>query len=160
VIGAGSGSTIKSLVRKQPEDNAYVTVIVPAVPASTLPVLLIVATDGSLTDQVPPTVPLVSGANAPSHASAIPAIGAGIGSTVAIAVVIHEVGNVYVIVVVPILMPVTTPVLALTDARAGTLLDHTPPASASPSVEVAFTHISEIPDIGAGVGLTVRFVLT
>jgi hypothetical protein len=63
-------------------------------------------------------------------------------------------------VAVPAVKPVTRPVLALTVAMAGSLLDQAPPEMVDAKVDVPFTQIScvplSVPVVGAAVTVTVR----
>ena len=63
-------------------------------------------------------------------------------------------------VAVPAVKPVTRPVLALTAAMAGSLLDQAPPEMVDAKVDVPFTQIScvplRVPAVGIAVMVTVR----
>jgi hypothetical protein len=63
-------------------------------------------------------------------------------------------------VAVPAATPVTSPVVALTVAMAGVLLDQAPPEMVDAKVDVPFTQIScvplSVPVVGAAVTVTVR----
>ena len=104
----------------------------------------------------PPLVALNSGVVADGQTVNVPTTGPTVrnGFTVTMAVAIHPVGNVYVMVDVPVNgPPVTTPVL-LTDAITNILLLHVPPP-ASVNAVVSPTHTLSVPVIADGNGLTV-----
>jgi len=68
----------------------------------------------------------------------------------------QPVGNVKVIVAMPVASPETIPEVAPTGAVSALLLLQAPPVSISVSVLDAPRHIVVIPLIGSGVGLTVK----
>src|SRR5580704_16052956 len=94
----------------------------------------------------------------PMHTLEGPDIADGNVFTVITAVVLHPVGSVYVIVVVPGATPVTIPVAEPTVAIAGLLLTHVPPP-ASVSVIVAAGHTCSVPLIAVGNGFTVTVIV-
>ena len=63
-------------------------------------------------------------------------------------------------VAVPAVKPVTSPVVALTVATAGVLLDQAPPVTVEVKVDVPLTQMSwlplRVPAVGAAVTVTVR----
>jgi hypothetical protein len=106
----------------------YVTVTTPPDTAVSSPlVVLIVAIVVSLVLHVPPGVALLYIAVLPSHIWIGPVVPTGIGFTVTGCVEAQPVESVYVIVAVPIDIPVTAPVTGSTNATPGLLLPHTPP---------------------------------
>ncbi len=72
----------------------------------------------------------------------------------------QPVGGVYVIIAVPVAIPVTTPELAETPATPGTELAQTPPETADVSETVDPTHKLELPEIAAGNACTVTTLVT
>ena len=104
--------------------------------------------------QVPPAVASVRVIVDDSHTALLPPIAAGSGLTVAVAVTIQPDGNVYEIVALPAVPPVTTPD-GLTDATPALLLDHTPPLVLWLRLVVEPEHTLSVPPIPAGVGNTV-----
>lgn len=82
-------------------------------------------------------------------------IAVGAGLTVTILVALHPADDVYVIDVVPADTPVTIPVPEPTVAIAVFTLLHVPPVVVVLNVAVAPTHITVVPLIDAGSGLTV-----
>lgn len=107
-------------------------VLVPAVTPVMVPLVLIVATDGVLLLQVPPVVVLLTVVVCPTHTCSVPAIAAGSGFTVTVAVRIHPVPSEYVIVAVAaVVLPVSTPLtvpIPSTVATVVLLLAQVPPA--------------------------------
>jgi len=85
---------------------------------------------------------------------------AGTTLTVTGYVLRQVVGNVYVIIAVPLVIPDTTPPSRVTEATAGTLLVQLPPAVALVKVILLPTHTAEEPAIGAGNGSTVSTAVT
>ena len=116
------------------------------------------ATDVSLLLQVPPGTGLESVLELPAQSVAEPAIGGSAELTVMVFVALPQ-GVAYVIVTAPLLIPVTTPE-AFTVALEGLLLLHVPPGTVLVSVMEEPTQTVLLPDMGAGVALTVTdFVL-
>jgi len=97
---------------------------------------------------------------APSQTTSVPVIGAGVGFTVTLAVVIQPVASVYVIVEVPAVAPLVTPEDAPMVATAGDPLLHVPPKDASLSVVTPPGQRVSVPVIDAGSGFTVTTVVT
>jgi hypothetical protein len=106
----------------------------------------------------PPVVASVSVADDPTQAAMLPPIATGAALTVNAAVARQPVGNVYVIVAVPGVPPVTVPDAEPMFAVVVLLLVHAPPAVASASVVVSPVHICGTPLIADGNGLTVTMV--
>ena len=94
----------------------------------------------------------------PTHTLNVPVIVVGFELTVTTVVLIQPVPSAYVMVDVPNVLPVTTPVdgsmLALP-----LLLVHVPPAGVELSVVVRPTHITGVPVIVVGFGLTVTIAV-
>ena len=99
----------------------------------------IVPTAAVLLLHVPPAVLLPSVVVWPAHTSGIPLIGPGTALTVITIVFWQPVDGVFVIVAVPLLNPVTSPVVGFTDTVASALV-HVPPAIVLARVMVAPTH--------------------
>lgn len=96
----------------------------------------------------------------PTHTGPLfEAVGDGSALTVTVVLTEQLVGRVYVITEVPAVTPVTTPVEGLTVATAGVALLQVPPGVALLNVVVALTHTLVVPEIAAGNGLTVAFVV-
>jgi hypothetical protein len=87
----------------------------------------------------------------PTHTTPVPAIATGLPLTVTMRVAAQPVGNVYDMVDVPAVMPVTVPLV--TEAPA--VLLHVPPPVASASTVVRPTHTEAVPVMAAGLGLIV-----
>ena len=124
------------------------TVLVPVA----VPVVAIVM---SLLLHVPPPVVLLSVVTDPAHKVAVPLIAAGAATTDVTRVAMQPVLRAYVILVVPVTRPLTTPVVPSIVATVVLLLLQLPPVVALASVALAPTHVPDGPVIAAGVGLTV-----
>ena len=153
VIAAGNGLITTPSNAMQPLLRVYVIIAVPAPVPVKIPVDPIPAIAVLLLLQVPEGVASESVVVAPWQIIAVPPIGAGAALEVITLVMLHPVGNVYVITDVPAFKPVTTPVLPSIDVLV-LLLVHVPPP-ASLSAAVAPTQTAEGPEIAAGVGFTV-----
>ena len=90
----------------------------------------------------------------------IPVMGGGSGLTVWVSSDLHPVGSVYVIMVVPVILPETMPEEKPMPAMAGFPLFHVPPATATESVLVRPIQATGSPMIGPGSGWTVNGVVT
>lgn len=110
-------------------------VALPADTPVTVPPLFIVAMLVLLLLQVPPAVSFASVVLLPSQTAIVPVIAPGNGSTVILDVV-EQPPLVYVIVVEPIAIPVTTPLDASIVATEVVLLAHVPPVETLLSVTV------------------------
>ena len=84
-----------------------------------------------------------------------PPIAAGEGLTVTVANALQPEPIVYDIIAVPAITPVTMPVPVPTVATPVLLLLHRPPAVTSNKATLAPSHITLVPVIAAGLGLTV-----
>ena len=111
-------------------------IVEPATPAVTKPVVgLILATDKLLEDQVPPDVVLLSVVVEPAQSAFDPPIAESAGKPLTVNEAVVEfvqpfpLVTVYVMVAVPALTPVTTPVEALTVAIAVLDVLHVPPGA-------------------------------
>ena len=125
---------------------------------ATVPVVApMVPTAGVLLLQVPPAVLLPSVVVWPAHTSGIPLIVPGTALIVITIVFWQPVAGVLVIVAVPLLSPVTSPVVGFTDTVASALA-HVPPAMLLVRVMVAPTHKLVGPPI-VGSGFTVTGVV-
>lgn len=155
VIDPGKPFTVTTVVLRHPVDESvYEIVDVPA----PMPVIIppggnIEAIEGVLVDHTPPGVASVRVWVEPTQTVVVPLIAAGVGCTVIVKVALQPVATVYATVVVPAIIPVTTPVPAFTEATPGVpIILHAPPADASVRFTVAPSHTAEGPDITAGVG--------
>jgi hypothetical protein len=117
------------------------------------------ATDEFEVDHVPPPVALVRVLVPPTQYCNTPEIVAGIAPTDTIVVRLHVVGNVYVISAVPVVMPVTTPLIEPTVATAVLPLAHVPPVVLDSVIE-APTQTGVLSDINDGSGFTVISLVT
>jgi len=131
---------------------------VPATRPFTSPMDEIVATAGLLLTHDPPGVASNNEAVKPAHILSVPVIGAVVGFTVSVVVAVQPVGMVYVMVVVPDVLPVTSPPASIV-ATGGLLLAHVPPVSTSLSDDVAPIHTFRLPAIACGDGLIVSTVV-
>lgn len=155
-IAAGLALTVTDLEAMQPVGPiVYVMVTTPAEmpetipvdkPTAAIPVLLLL--------HVPPDVASVSVVAVPAHMLAAPLIGEGEGKTVIDLVTVHPVPSEYVMRVVPVATPVTTPLREPTLTCAELQL-HQPPGIASVRVVLLPVHTADAPMIAVGKGLTV-----
>lgn len=128
----------------------------PAVTPVKIPVdELIVAIEISLLLHAPPVVISFRTVVRPVHTVSVPVIDAGKGLTVTIVVPIHPVARVYVILLVPAIIPFTTPLEEPIVAMDILLLLHTPPFVVSIMPVVRPEHTVAVPEIRAGKGLMV-----
>lgn len=125
-IGTGNAFTVRLPVLRQPVASVYVIVALPAETPVASPDVLIVATPLLLLAQVPPPSALLSVVVLFTHTLSVPAITDGNALTVNEAVLRQPVLNVYEIVAMPGVIPVTTPE-ASTNAVPGAPLSHVPP---------------------------------
>lgn len=128
-------------------------------PVSTPVLAPIVATPVEPLVHVPPPVASVSVLVAPTQTVVPPLIAAGTAFIVAVAVARHPVANVYDIIEVPALTPVTMPVVEPMVATPVLPLVHMPPPVASVTVVVAPMHALNVPPIAAGLAFTVTTVV-
>src|SRR5947208_3202258 len=102
---------------------------------------MMVAIPAGLMLQVPPVEASVSVVHAPTHILKVPPIAAGRGVTVTILLEVQPPEpNEFIIVVVPAVIPVTTPVDEFTVPTAVTVLLHEPPPEDDVSVISCPTH--------------------
>jgi hypothetical protein len=130
----------------------------PAIAVTTPDETSTVATDAFPELQVPPEVEFVSVVFAPWQSVAVPRIDNGNGETLTTVVTRHPPGAVYVIVDVPVLIPVTTP-SGVVFAMVGCELENVPPVVAFVSVIERPTHNVDDPAIAAGSGLAVTIAV-
>jgi hypothetical protein len=130
----------------------------PAAPPVTAPLAITVAIPGLTLVHVPPVVASANVEEAPIHIFIPPDIAAGAALTLIILVTVHPVPSEYVIVAVPGLTPLTTPLSDPTFATAVLSLLHTPPPTASVIVVVSFAHTAASPKIAVGERLIVTVV--
>ncbi len=119
------------------------------VPATT------VATAPSLLLHTPPLTAVLSVVVHTSHTVSVPAIELGAADIVTTAVTRQVDDVAYVMIDVPALTPVTTPVPDTTVALAGLLLLHVPPLVALLSVVVVPIQADSVPPIAPGAAVTV-----
>jgi hypothetical protein len=115
------------------------------------------AMPGILLVHVPPPATSDSVTDKPVHTMGVPLMGSN-GLTVNTSVTGVQLELVYIIVVVPPLMPLTTPPAVIV-ATPGMLLLQAPPATRSLSVTVKPWHTWGVPRIADGAGLTVTGVV-
>ena len=106
---------------------------------------------------VPPVVISLSAINELTHTEDAPPIAPGNGFIVTGIVVLQPVGSVYVICVIPVIIPLTTPLEEPIVATAGLPESHVPPPP-SLSVVVVPGHAWAVPDIADGFVFTVTVV--
>lgn len=154
VIGVGFVFTVIGCVAIQLVGSMYDITTVPGATPKTVPVASTVAIVISLLIQPPPAVALVSVVLLPTQMSLTPTMMDGSGFTVTSSSLRQPVGSVYVIIVVPGYIPVTTPVPAsmLAGAPLGPLQI---PTGVLASVVVRPSHTCGLPVIGVGSGSTV-----
>lgn len=157
-IGFGCGSTVTTVPVAQPVPKVYDTIVVPGAMPATVPVLApIVPIAAVLLLQVPPAVLLPRVVVWPWHTSGMPLIVPGTALIVIVVVFWQPVDGVLVIIAVPLLRPVTAPVVGLTNTVASALVQ-VPPAIVLESVIVAPTHKLAGP-VMTGSGYTVTGVV-
>ena len=156
VIAAGSGATVTIAVAIHPLPFVKVIIAVPAATPVTMPLTgSIVATPVLPLVQLPLPDASLNDVLASGQTSIVPSIAEGSGFTVTTAVVIQPMEDVYVIVAVPGLKPVTTPNKALTGAIVMSLLLHVPPVTLSLKLVVASpAHTDKLPLIAVGCEFT------
>jgi hypothetical protein len=147
---------VNSLATPQPvPESIYDITVLPADPPVTRPEASTVAMPGNALLHVPPDVVFVTTAAEPTHTFVAPPIAAGSAFTVTVVVERQPVALiVYDISAKPALAPVTVP-SPLIVAMDGALLLHTPPGVASERFVVEPSQTTGVPEIAAGVGLTV-----
>ena len=131
---------------------APVPVTTPVVPST-------VAYEVLLLLQAPPVVRSLSETVDPTHTFPVPVMAEGSGFTVIPLVIRQPVGSVYVITVVPPMIPEVKPDAALMETKLGLLLTQLPPPAASVNPTDAPAQILDGPFIGPGKGLTVNEVV-
>ena len=102
----------------------------------------------------PPVVASFKIIDAPAHRGVAPVIVAGDKFTVTTAVTVHPLPREYVIVVVPGIMPETTPVPEIVPTVV-LLLIHVPPPAVLPNAVAAPAHTCSVPLIAEGAKFTV-----
>ena len=152
-IADGNGLTVTGVVAIQPVGSVYVIVSVPADTPVTIPDAAPTVAKPLLAVQVPPGDVSPNVVVKPIQTLVTPVIAAGSGLTVIGLVTKQPPGNVYVMVAVPAVTPVTSPV-EMTVAFPE-LLVQVPPAGVLPSEVIEPTHTLAIPVIAVGTGFTV-----
>ena len=153
LIVPGAALTVTTADVLQPP-AVYTTVAVPALLPPMKPGLSSVATVVGVTDHVPPVVVLLSVVVRPTHSVRLPVMAAGVGVTVTTLVVVQPPTEAAVIVAVPGVMPVTTPVPDTVAMAVLELLQATGLVVVL-SVVVLPTHTVAVPVIAVGTGVTV-----
>jgi hypothetical protein len=157
VIGVGNGFMVTITVRLQPvAGSMYVITAVPAaLPVTTPATLATVATVRLLLLHVPVSGELDSRVVEPTHALGVPLIPTGRGLIVTSLCTRQPVGNIYEKATDPaesaFALPLKDTILAFVASEDS----HVPIAVVLVKVAVVPTHIADVPDIGAGKGLTV-----
>jgi hypothetical protein len=147
------GLTVTFIIVIQPVPSPYVIPVIPALFPVTTPAKSTVAIAGLPLDHAPPGTTFESVVVPPRQTVVRPVIAGGTGFTVITASRVQPVpGIVYVIVAVPTLIPVSTPVAEPIMATTGAELDHTPPGVALLNIEVLPSHTCIIPEITDGNG--------
>jgi hypothetical protein len=157
LIVPGAALTVTTAEVLQPP-AVYTTVAVPGATPPIKPGLSIVAIVVGVIDHVPPVVVVVSVVVRPTHSVRLPVMGAGVGFTVTILVVVQPPTEAAVIVAVPGAMPVTIPVPD-TVATAALLVLHATGAVVVLRVVVLPTHTVAVPVIAVGTGVTVAIAV-
>jgi hypothetical protein len=127
VIAEGCAFTVIVFATAVPQPVVYDIVVVPAAIAEPVPALLMVATAVLLLLHVPKLAVLVSVAFVPEQSTLVPLIADGMALTVTV-LIAEQAPFEYDIVVVPIVIPVNDPVVALIVAIPVLLLLHVPPS--------------------------------
>jgi len=115
-----------------------------------------IATPVLLLNHVPPDVVFASVDIDPSHTLNVPVIAAGLAFTVIVSFLEHPVARVYVILVVPVVTPVSIPEHDPIDATPVALLTQVPPAGVVETVVVKPVHTEDDVVKDTGIGLTVN----
>jgi len=158
-IVAGEVFTVTLVTAKQPEGTVYVMSGVPAETPLTAPLPApTVASPVFELLHTPPPVPLANIVVRPVQTTGVPVLAAGVVFTVIGNITKQPAGNVYDILGVPAVTPVTTPVLP-TAATPELLLLHVPPDVVSVSAVVVPVQTVLLPVIALGDGLTVIVVV-
>lgn len=124
----------------------------------TIPLELIVPTEGLLLLQLPPMLEDESVISERAQTFSSPVIGLGSGFTVAMVVLIHPVlDSLYVIVAVPLVIPVKTPVVEPIVAIAGVLLLHVPDGDHDNVVDAPTQTMGERASVPGGIGFTGKY---
>ena len=161
VIAPGLVFTVTTVDAPHPVPSVYEIIVVPADTPVTTPLLLpTLATPVAPLAHTPPLVASVRVVVNPTHTLVVPPIAAGLAFTVTVATARQPVLNVYVIIVVPAVRPVTTPVETPIVATPVLPLVHVPPLVASVRVVVAPTQALSVPPMAAGLAFTVTTVVT
>ncbi len=127
----------------------------PTVSPLITPLVVMVAIAGLAIDQVPPAVVVASVVVVPSHTAGEPLNAAGRVFTVTFAELLHPVaGSVYLIMLVPIPAPVTTPVV-FTVATPKLELLHAPPGVAQLRAVLLPMQVNNVPVTASGTGFIV-----
>ena len=153
LIVPGAALTVTTADVLQPP-AVYTTVAVPALFPPIKPGLSSVATVVGVTDHVPPVVVLLSVVVRPTQSVRLPVMTAGVGVTVTTLVVVQPPTDAAVIVAVPGVIPVTTPVPD-TVATAVLELLHATGLVVVLSVVVLPAHTVAVPVIAVGTGVIV-----
>lgn len=153
LIVPGAALTVTTAEVLQPP-AVYTTVAVPALLPPMKPGLSNVATVVGVTDHVPPVVVLLSVVVRPTHSVRLPVMAAGVGVTVTTLVVVQPPTEAAVIVAVPGVIPVTTPVPDTVATAVLELLQATGLVVVL-RVVVLPTHTVAVPVIAVGTGVTV-----
>ena len=130
----------------------------PAVTPVTMPVAEPTVAFAVLLLHVPATYTSLKETVAPIHTALAPDIGGGVAFTVSVFVAEHPVVSVYDILTIPGLTAATIPDVP-TVAMAGSLLLHVPPVVASLNEVVAPAQNIDVPEIVAGLGITVTIAV-
>jgi hypothetical protein len=147
--------------RPQEVITAYDMVTTPAAIPVTFPEASTVAIPSSLLLHVPPETVLASGILSPVHTLDEPVNVPAVGAELIVTVVVTKQPEdaAYEIVAVPTPAPVTTPVVALTVATEGVLLDHVPPAGELLSVVPTPTQVVAVPVMPDGSEFTLTVTI-
>ncbi len=113
-----------------------------------------VVTASSLLLHVPPVVADVRAVVLPAQSVSVPPIAAGVATTVTVDIV-RQPAAVYVIGVVPIDTPVTTPEVLLTVALVEKVTAHVPPVGVDANEALLPSHMPNEPVIDVGAAFTV-----
>lgn len=165
VMDAGIGCTVNTDVVKHVLGKVYVITVVPGAGVADTPVTRpvpkpTVAIAGMLLVHVPLATGWLNVVVNPSHTLSVPVIATGAGVTVTTIVDVQPALKAYVIVVVPVDTPQTTPVAEPTVPTDGVLLAQLPPGVLFVNVIQEPIHTFVGPTIGAAADTTVITIVT
>ena len=160
VMAVGVEYTVITLVVLQPAAKVYVMVSVPGFEPTTKPVDAPMLRFTPALVQVPPGTPSVAVVAEPTQIPPDDTMADGEGLTVITVLMEQPAPTVYIMLAVPAVTPVTTPVVGFTVATPAEPLAQVPPVVASVSVMVWYWQTTVGPAMATGSGFTVITCVT